>query len=311
MSKIYISADQLVGKTPLLELVHIEEAYGLKAKILAKLEYFNPAGSVKDRVAKSMIDAAEAAGLLTKDSVIIEPTSGNTGIGLASVAAARGYRIIIVMPETMSVERRQLMKAYGAELVLTEGAKGMKGAIAEAEKLAAEIPGSFLPGQFMNPANPKAHRETTGPEIFEDTDGEVDIFVAGVGTGGTITGVGEYLKSRKASVKIVAVEPASSAVLSTGIAGAHKIQGIGAGFVPEVLNTEIYDEIITVTNEDAFAVGRMIGQKEGVLVGISSGAAVQAAVELAKRPENEGKTIVALLPDTGDRYLSTPLFAEE
>lgn len=311
MSKIYISADQLVGKTPLLELVHIEEAYGLKAKILAKLEYFNPAGSVKDRVAKSMIDAAEAAGLLTKDSVIIEPTSGNTGIGLASVAAARGYRIIIVMPETMSVERRQLMKAYGAELVLTEGAKGMKGAIAEAEKLAAEIPGSFLPGQFMNPANPKAHRETTGPEIFEDTDGEVDIFVAGVGTGGTITGVGEYLKSRKASVKIVAVEPASSAVLSTGIAGAHKIQGIGAGFVPEVLNTEIYDEIITVTNEDAFAVGRMIGQKEGVLVGISSGAAVQAAIELAKRPENEGKTIVALLPDTGDRYLSTPLFAEE
>ncbi len=307
---IYTSADKLIGKTPLLELTHIEKELGLKAHVLAKLEYFNPAGSVKDRIAKAMIDDAEASGKLKPDSVIIEPTSGNTGIGLAAVAAARGYRIIIVMPETMSVERRQLMKAYGAELVLTEGAKGMKGAIAKADELAAEIPNSFIPGQFVNPANPKAHRETTGPEIFEDTDGEVDIFVAGVGTGGTVTGVGEYLKSKKPSVKIVAVEPASSAVLSTGVAGAHKIQGIGAGFVPDVLNTKIYDEIIAVENDDAFETGRLIGKKEGVLVGISSGAAVYAAIELAKRPENEGKTIVALLPDTGDRYLSTPLFAE-
>ena len=310
MSKIYTSADQLIGRTPLLELTHIEAKFDLKAKILAKLEYFNPAGSVKDRIAKAMIDEAEASGRLTPDSVIIEPTSGNTGIGLASVAAARGYRIIIVMPETMSVERRQLMKAYGAELVLPEGAKGMKGAIAKAEELAAEIPGSFIPGQFRNPANPKAHRETTGPEIFEDTDGKVDIFVAGVGTGGTVTGVGEYLKSKNPHIRVAAVEPASSAVLSTGIAGAHKIQGIGAGFVPDVLNTKIYDEIITVQNEDAFAAGRLIGRSEGVLVGISSGAAVHAAIELAKRPENEGKTIVVLLPDTGDRYLSTPLFAE-
>lgn len=307
---VYTSADKLIGKTPLLELTNIEKELGLKARVLAKLEYFNPAGSVKDRVAKAMIDDAEASGKLKPESVIIEPTSGNTGIGLAAVAAARGYRIIIVMPETMSVERRQLMKAYGAELVLTEGAKGMKGAIAKADELAAEIPNSFIPGQFVNPANPKAHRETTGPEIFEDTDGEVDIFVAGVGTGGTVTGVGEYLKSKKPSVKIVAVEPASSAVLSTGVAGAHKIQGIGAGFVPDVLNTKIYDEIIAVENDDAFETGRLIGKKEGVLVGISSGAAVYAAIELAKRPENEGKTIVALLPDTGDRYLSTPLFAE-
>lgn len=310
MSKVYTSADQLIGKTPLLELTHIEKEYGLKAKVLAKLEYFNPAGSVKDRIAKAMIDEAEKSGKLKPGSVIIEPTSGNTGIGLASVAAARGYRIIIVMPETMSVERRQLMKAYGAELVLTEGAKGMKGAIAKAEELAKEIPNSFIPGQFSNPANPKAHFGTTGPEIYEDTDGEVDIFVAGVGTGGTVTGVGEYLKSKKPGVKIVAVEPASSAVLSTGVAGAHKIQGIGAGFVPDVLNTKVYDEIITVENEAAFETGKKIGKAEGVLVGISSGAAVWAAVELAKRPENEGKTIVVLLPDTGDRYLSTPLFAE-
>ncbi|MDD6526209.1 MAG: cysteine synthase A [Oscillospiraceae bacterium] len=310
MSKIYVSADQLIGKTPLLELTHIEKALGLKAKILAKLEYFNPAGSVKDRIAKAMIDDAEKSGKLKPGSVIIEPTSGNTGIGLAAVAAARGYRIIIVMPETMSVERRQLMKAYGAELVLTEGAKGMKGAIAKADELSKEIPNSFIPGQFVNPANPEAHRETTGPEIFEDTDGEVDIFVAGVGTGGTVTGVGEYLKSKKPEVKVVAVEPKSSAVLSTGVPGAHKIQGIGAGFVPDVLNTKIYDEIITVENEDAFETGKLIGKKEGVLVGISSGAAVKAAIELAKRPENEGKTIVALLPDTGDRYLSTPLFAD-
>lgn len=310
MSKIYTSADQLIGKTPLLELVHIEKQENLKAKLLAKLEYFNPAGSVKDRVAKAMIDDAEAKGLLKEGSVIIEPTSGNTGIGLASVAAARGYRIIIVMPETMSVERRVLMKAYGAELVLTEGAKGMKGAIAKAEELAAQIPNSFIPGQFVNPANPAAHIATTGPEIWDDTDGKVDIFVAGVGTGGTVTGVGEYLKGQNPNVKIVAVEPASSAVLSTGVAGAHKIQGIGAGFVPSVLNTEIYDEIIAVTDEDAFAAGRMIGKREGVLVGISSGAALQAAITLAKRPENEGKTIVALLPDTGDRYLSTALFAE-
>ena len=309
MSRIYTSADQLIGKTPLLELTHIEKKYGLKAKILAKLEYFNPAGSVKDRVAKAMIDDAEAKGLLKEGSVIIEPTSGNTGIGLASVAAARGYRIIIVMPDTMSVERRQLMKAYGAELVLSEGAKGMKGAIAKADELAKEIPNSFIPGQFVNPANPKAHFETTGPEIYEDTDGEVDIFVAGVGTGGTITGVGQYLKSKKPEVKVVAVEPRSSAVLSTGVAGAHKIQGIGAGFVPDVLDTQIYDEIIPVENDDAFAAGREIGRSEGVLVGISSGAAVWAAVELARRPENEGKTIVVLLPDTGDRYLSTPLFA--
>ena len=309
MSKIYTSADQLIGKTPLLELTHIEKKYGLKAKILAKLEYFNPAGSVKDRVARAMIDDAEAKGLLKEGSVIIEPTSGNTGIGLASVAAARGYRIIIVMPDTMSVERRQLMKAYGAELVLSEGAKGMKGAIAKADELAKEIPNSFIPGQFVNPANPKAHFETTGPEIYEDTDGEVDIFVAGVGTGGTITGVGQYLKSKKPEVKVVAVEPRSSAVLSTGVAGAHKIQGIGAGFVPDVLDTKIYDEIIPVENDDAFAAGREIGRSEGVLVGISSGAAVWAAVELARRPENEGKTSVVLLPDTGDRYLSTPLFA--
>ena len=310
MSNVYTSADQLIGKTPLLELTHIEKAYGLKAKILAKLEYFNPAGSVKDRIAKAMIEDAEASGKLKPNSVIIEPTSGNTGIGLASVAAARGYKIIIVMPETMSVERRQLMKAYGAELVLTEGAKGMKGAIAKAEELAAQIPNSFIPGQFQNPANPKAHRETTGPEIYEDTDGEVDIFVAGVGTGGTVTGVGEYLKSKKPEVKIVAVEPATSAVLSTGVAGSHKIQGIGAGFVPDVLNTKVYDEIIPVSNEDAFATGKLIGKSEGVLVGISSGAATAAAIELAKRPENEGKTIVVLLPDTGDRYLSTPLFAD-
>ncbi len=310
MSNVYTSADQLIGKTPLLELTHIEKAYGLKAKILAKLEYFNPAGSVKDRIAKEMIEDAEASGKLKPNSVIIEPTSGNTGIGLASVAAARGYKIIIVMPETMSVERRQLMKAYGAELVLTEGAKGMKGAIAKAEELAAQIPNSFIPGQFQNPANPKAHRETTGPEIYEDTDGEVDIFIAGVGTGGTVTGVGEYLKSNKPDVKVVAVEPATSAVLSTGVAGSHKIQGIGAGFVPDVLNTKIYDEIITVQNEDAFATGKLIGKSEGVLVGISSGAATFAAIELAKRPENEGKTIVVLLPDTGDRYLSTPLFAD-
>lgn len=310
MSTIYTSADQLIGKTPLLELTNIEKALDLKAKVLAKLEYFNPAGSVKDRVAKAMIDEAEASGKLKSDSVIIEPTSGNTGIGLAAVAAARGYRIIIVMPETMSVERRQLMKAYGAELVLTEGTKGMKGAIAKAEELAAEIPNSFIPGQFVNPANPKAHRENTGPEIFEDTDGNVDIFVAGIGTGGTITGVGEYLKSKNPAIRIVAVEPSSSAVLSTGISGPHKIQGIGAGFVPDVLNTKIYDEIITVSNEDAFATGKLIGKNEGVLVGISSGAAAFAAIELAKRPENEGKTIVTLLPDTGDRYLSTPLFAE-
>ena len=310
MSRIYATADQLIGKTPLLELTNIEKALGLKARVLAKLEYFNPAGSVKDRIAKTMIDEAEASGKLRPGSVIIEPTSGNTGIGLAAVAAARGYRIIIVMPETMSVERRQLMKAYGAELVLTEGAKGMKGAIAKAEELAAEIPDSFVPGQFVNPANPKAHRETTGPEIYDDTDGEVDIFVAGVGTGGTITGVGEYLKAKKPQVKVVAVEPATSAVLSTGVAGAHKIQGIGAGFVPQVLNTKVYDEIIPVTNEDAFETGRLIGHREGVLVGISSGAAAFAAIELAKRPENAGKTIVVLLPDTGDRYLSTPLFAE-
>ncbi len=310
MSKIYTRADQLIGKTPLLELTHIENKYGLKARILAKLEYFNPAGSVKDRIAKAMIDDAEAKGLLKPDSVIIEPTSGNTGIGLASVAAARGYRIIIVMPETMSVERRQLMKAYGAQLVLTDGTKGMKGAIAKADELAKEIPNSFIPGQFVNSANPKAHFETTGPEIFADTDGEVDIFVAGVGTGGTVTGVGQYLKSKKPEVKVVAVEPKSSTVLSTGVAGAHKIQGIGAGFVPEVLDTSIYDEIIPVENDDAFAVGREIGRSEGVLVGISSGAAVWAAIELARRPENEGKTIVALLPDTGDRYLSTPLFAD-
>ena len=310
MAKVYTSADQLIGKTPLLELTDIEQEYGLNAKVLAKLECFNPAGSVKDRVAKAILDDAEATGKLTKDSVIIEPTSGNTGIGLAAVAAARGYRIIIVMPETMSVERRQLMKAYGAELVLSEGAKGMKGAIAKAEELAKEIPGAFIAGQFVNPANPKAHFETTGPEIFEDTDGEVDVFVAGVGTGGTVTGVGKYLKSRKADVKVVAVEPASSPVLSKGTPGAHKIQGIGAGFVPEVLDTKVYDEIIPVADEDAFAMGRKIGHKEGVLVGISSGAAVHAAVELAKRPENEGKTIVVLLPDTGDRYLSTALFAE-
>lgn len=310
MSKIYTSADQLIGKTPLLELTHIEKKYGLKAKILAKLEYFNPAGSVKDRIAKAMIDEAEKSGKLKADSVIIEPTSGNTGIGLAAVAAARGYRIIIVMPETMSVERRQLMKAYGAELVLTEGAKGMKGAIARAEELSKEIPNSFIPGQFVNPANPKAHFETTGPEIYADTDGEVDIFVAGVGTGGTVTGVGQYLKSKNPKVKVVAVEPASSAVLSGKPSGAHKIQGIGAGFVPDVLDTAVYDEIIPVENEDAFIIGKEIGKNEGVLVGISSGAAVHAAIELAKRPENEGKTIVVLLPDTGDRYLSTPLFAE-
>ena len=310
MSNIYTSADQLIGKTPLLELTHIEKERNLKARILAKLEYFNPAGSVKDRIAKKMIDDAEAAGQLKPGSVIIEPTSGNTGIGLASVAAARGYRIIIVMPETMSVERRQLMKAYGAELVLTEGAKGMKGAIAKADELAKEIPNSFVPGQFVNPSNPKAHIETTGPEIYEDTDGKVDYFVAGVGTGGTITGVGQYLKRKVPSVKVVAVEPASSPVLSQGVAGAHKIQGIGAGFVPDVLDTKVYDEIIPVSNEDAFADGRLVGRKEGVLVGISSGAALHAAVELAKRPENEGKTIVVLFPDTGDRYLSTPLFAD-
>ena len=310
MSKIYTSADQLIGKTPLLELTHIEKKHGLKAKVLVKLEYFNPAGSVKDRIAKAMIDDAEKSGRLKPGSVIIEPTSGNTGIGLAAVAAARGYRIIIVMPETMSVERRQLMKAYGAELVLTEGAKGMKGAIAKADELSKEIPNSFIPGQFVNPANPKAHFETTGPEIYEDTDGEVDIFVAGVGTGGTITGVGQYLKSKKPGVKVVAVEPADSAVLSGNPSGPHKIQGIGAGFVPDVLDTKVYDEIIPVANDDAFAFGKEIGKSEGVLVGISSGAALFAAVELAKRPENEGKTIVALLPDTGDRYLSTALFAE-
>ena len=310
MSKIYTSADQLIGETPLLELTHLEKELKLEARILAKLEYFNPAGSVKDRIAKAMIDDAEAKGALKPGSVIIEPTSGNTGIGLASVAAARGYRIIIVMPETMSVERRQLMKAYGAELVLTEGAKGMKGAIAKAEELAKEIPNSFIPGQFVNPANPAAHKATTGPEIWEDTDGEVDIFVAGVGTGGTITGVGEYLKSQNPNVKVVAVEPATSPVLSKGTAGAHKIQGIGAGFVPAVLDTKVYDEIIPVENEAAFATGKKVGKTEGVLVGISSGAAVWAAVELAKRPENKGKTIVALLPDTGDRYLSTPLFAD-
>ena len=310
MSKIYTSADQLIGKTPLLELTHIEKEEGLEAKVLGKLEYFNPAGSVKDRIAKAMIDDAEQKGLLKPDSVIIEPTSGNTGIGLASVAAARGYRIIIVMPETMSVERRQLMKAYGAELVLTEGAKGMKGAIAKADELAKEIPNSFIPGQFVNPANPAVHKATTGPEIWEDTDGKVDIFVAGVGTGGTVTGTGAYLKSQNPNVKVVAVEPAASPVLSKGVAGSHKIQGIGAGFVPDVLDTKVYDEIIPVENEDAFASGKLIGKKEGVLVGISSGAAVWAAIQLAKRPENKGKTIVALLPDTGDRYLSTPLFAD-
>ena len=310
MSRIFTSADQLIGHTPLMELTNIEKKHGLNAKLLAKLEYFNPAGSVKDRIAKAMIDDAEAKGLLKPGSVIIEPTSGNTGIGLASVAAARGYRIIIVMPETMSIERRQIMKAYGAELVLTEGAKGMKGAIVKAEELSREIPNSFIPGQFVNPANPKAHFETTGPEIFDDTDGKVDIFVAGVGTGGTVTGVGQYLKSRNPSVKVVAVEPKSSAVLSTGVAGPHKIQGIGAGFVPDVLDTKVYDEIIPVTNEDAFAAGKEIGRSEGVLVGISSGAALWAGIDLAKRPENAGKTIVVLLPDTGDRYLSTPLFAD-
>ena len=310
MSKIYTSADQLIGKTPLLELTHLEKKYDLQAKIVAKLEYFNPAGSVKDRIAKAMIDEAEASGRLQPGSVIIEPTSGNTGIGLASVAAARGYRIIIVMPETMSVERRQLMKAYGAELVLTDGAKGMKGAIAKADELAKEIPNSFIPGQFVNAANPQAHYDTTGPEIYADTDGQVDYFVAGVGTGGTVTGVGRYLKEKNQAVKVVAVEPKSSAVLSTGVAGAHKIQGIGAGFVPQVLDTKIYDEIIPVENEDAFAVGKEIGKAEGILVGISAGAAVWAAIQLAKRPENVGKTIVVLLPDTGDRYLSTPLFAD-
>ena len=310
MAKIYTSADQLIGKTPLLELTHLEKALGLEAKLVAKLEYFNPAGSVKDRIAKAIIEDAEATGRLKAGSVIIEPTSGNTGIGLASVAAAKGYRLIITMPETMSVERRQLIKAYGAELVLTEGSKGMKGAIAKAEELQKEIPDSIIAGQFVNPANPKAHKETTGPEIWEDTDGEVDIFVAGVGTGGTVTGVGEYLKSQKASVKVVAVEPADSPVLSKGTAGAHKIQGIGAGFVPDVLNTAVYDEVIPVTNDDAFATGKLLGKSEGVLVGISSGAALFAAIELAKRPENKGKTIVALLPDTGDRYLSTPLFQD-
>lgn len=310
MSKIYKSADELIGRTPLLELSHIEKEFGLKANVIAKVEYFNPGGSVKDRIAKAMLDEAEKSGKLKKDSVIIEPTSGNTGIGLASVAAARGYRIIIVMPETMSVERRQLMKAYGAELVLTEGAKGMKGAIDKAEELAKENPNSFIPGQFVNPANPKAHFETTGPEIYEDADGKVDIFVAGVGTGGTITGVGTYLKSKNKNTKVVAVEPATSAVLSTGVAGAHKIQGIGAGFVPDTLDTKVYDEIIPVQNEDAFAIGKLIGKKEGILVGISAGAAVWAAIELAKRPENAGKNIVVLLPDTGDRYLSTPLFAD-
>ena len=310
MSHIYTSADQLIGKTPLLELTHIEKKFGLKARILAKLEYFNPAGSVKDRVARAMIDDAEARGVLKPGSVIIEPTSGNTGIGLASVAAARGYRIIIVMPETMSVERRQIMKAYGAELVLTEGAKGMKGAIAKADELAREIPDSFVPGQFVNPANPKAHFETTGPEIWDDTDGQVDWFVAGVGTGGTVTGVGQYLKFRNPAVRVAAVEPKSSAVLSTGVAGSHKIQGIGAGFVPDVLDTKVYDEIIPVENDDAFKLGKEMGRSEGVLVGISSGAALWAAIELAKRPENEGKSIVVLLPDTGDRYLSTPLFAD-
>ena len=310
MSRIYTSADQLIGHTPLLELTHLEKKYGLKARLLGKLEYFNPAGSVKDRIARAMIDDAEAKGLLKPGSVIIEPTSGNTGIGLASVAAARGYRIIIVMPETMSVERRQLMKAYGAELVLTEGSKGMSGAIAKAEELAREIPGGFVPGQFVNAANPKAHFETTGPEIYEDTDGKVDYFVAGVGTGGTITGVGQYLKSRNPEVKVGAVEPKSSAVLSTGVAGAHKIQGIGAGFVPQVLDTRVYDEIIPVENDDAFALGKEMGRSEGVLVGISSGAALWAAIEIAKRPGSEGKTIVVLLPDTGDRYLSTPLFAD-
>ena len=310
MSRVYTSAEQLIGKTPLLELTRIEKEYELQAKILAKLEYFNPAGSVKDRVAKAILDDAESTGRLKPDTVIIEPTSGNTGIGLASVAAARGYRMILVMPDTMSVERRQLMKAYGAELVLSEGAKGMKGAIAKAEELANEIPNSFVPGQFVNPANPKAHRESTGPEIYEDTDGNVDIFVAGVGTGGTVTGVGEYLKEQNPDIKIVAVEPASSAVLSTGIAGSHKIQGIGAGFVPDTLNTSIYDEVITVENEDAFATGKLMGHREGVLVGISSGAALWAAIQLAKRAENKGKTIVVLMPDTGDRYLSTPLFAE-
>lgn len=310
MSRVYTSAEQLIGKTPLLELTRIEKEYELQAKILAKLEYFNPAGSVKDRVAKAILDDAESTGRLKPDTVIIEPTSGNTGIGLASVAAARGYRMILVMPDTMSVERRQLMKAYGAELVLSEGAKGMKGAIAKAEELANEIPNSFVPGQFVNPANPKAHRESTGPEIYEDTDGNVDIFVAGVGTGGTVTGVGEYLKAQNPDIKIVAVEPVSSAVLSTGIAGSHKIQGIGAGFVPDILNTSIYDEVITVENDDAFAIGKLMGHREGVLVGISSGAALWAAIQLAKRAENKGKTIVVLMPDTGDRYLSTPLFAE-
>lgn len=310
MSRVYTSAEQLIGKTPLLELTHIEKEYELQAKILAKLEYFNPAGSVKDRVAKAILDDAESTGGLKPDTVIIEPTSGNTGIGLASVAAARGYRMILVMPDTMSVERRQLMKAYGAELVLSEGAKGMKGAIAKAEELANEIPNSFVPGQFVNPANPKAHRESTGPEIYEDTDGNVDIFVAGVGTGGTVTGVGEYLKEQNPDIKIVAVEPASSAVLSTGIAGSHKIQGIGAGFIPDILNTSIYDEVITVENEDAFATGKLMGHREGVLVGISSGAALWAAIQLAKKAENKGKTIVVLMPDTGGRYLSTPLFAE-
>ncbi len=310
MSKIYTSASQLIGKTPLLELTHIEKKFGLKAKVIAKLEYFNPAGSVKDRIAKAMLDTAKAEGKLKPTSVIIEPTSGNTGIGLAAVAAAEGYRAIIVMPETMSVERRQLMKAYGAELVLSDGSKGMSGAIAKAKELAAETPDSFIPGQFENPANPKAHFDTTGPEIYEDTNGEVDIFVAGVGTGGTITGVGEFLKTKKPDVKVVAVEPKTSAVLSTGVAGPHKIQGIGAGFVPDTLNTKIYDEIIPVDNDDAFETGKLIGKNEGVLVGISSGAAVYAAIELAKRPENEGKNIVVLLPDTGDRYMSTPLFAD-